>query len=108
MSNLEIVNYVLDLVTANEIEKAKALIQQKQLQFKQEKVRNLRKEISEIIKTMNQIDMEIMQFQLKKIQLARLCPESMMQSLDNYMADLQQQRKQLAMQKSKMAKLHSK
>ncbi|WP_318502988.1 hypothetical protein [Bacillus sp. T3] len=108
MSNLEIVKYVLDLVTAHEIEKAKELIQHKQQQFKQERVRSVRKEISEIISTMNRIDMEMIQFKLKKLQLERLCPDSLMQSLENYMADLQQQRKVLATEKSKMTRQHSK
>lgn len=108
MSKLEIVNYILDLVTANEMDKAKAVILQKQKEVRQNKVRNLRIEISEIIKTMNQIDMELMQFKLKKLQLARLCPDTLMKSIDHYMADLQQQRKQLSMQKSKIAKQYSK
>ncbi|MGG3471229.1 hypothetical protein ABES02_27630 [Neobacillus pocheonensis] len=104
MNRLEIVNYILELVSANEMEKAERLIQQKLQELKQRQVCHFRNEITEIIKMMNQIDMEIMQFKFKKMQLARLCPEAIMSSLEDYITDLHQKRKQLSTQKSKMAK----
>ena len=104
MNHLEVVKHVLDLVLANEIVKANELLQKKHQQLKQQLIRGVRNEISEIIKMMNRIDMELMQFRLKKSQLERLCPNATMHSLDLYIDGLQQQRKKLAFEKSSMTK----
>lgn len=108
MNHLEVIKHLLDLVVANEIDKANELLQQKNQQLKQQLVLGVRKEISEIIKTMNRIDMELIQFRLKKTQLERLCPSVTMNSLDEYIDALHQHRKKLALEKSIMAKKYAK
>jgi hypothetical protein len=108
MNHLEVVKYVLDLVVAQEVDRANEILHQKHQQLQLQQVQGIRQEITEIVKMMNQIDMELMQFRLKKSQLERLCPDVTMNSLNSYIDGLQKQRKKLALEKSKMAKQYSK
>lgn len=105
MNKFEVIKYILHYIEANEINKANELIEGKQREFLTSEVRSRRFEINEIIKMMHQIDIELLQFKLKKMQLIRLCPDYMMTSLEVYMESLVRKREQLVVEKKRIAKV---
>ena len=105
MNKFEVIKNILQYIEMEELEKANDVIKAKQRELAKIELNSRRFEINEIIKMMQQIDIELMQFELKKMQLTRLCPDSMMTSLENYMLDLINQRKQLAEEKKMFSKL---
>lgn len=104
MNKLDVIVYILKYVEANEIDKANALIKEKHHELLQSKVRGVRNEIAEIVKTMAVIDKELMLFKLRKARLERLCPNGTMIQLNSYIKSLEDERKSLAIQKSELAK----
>lgn len=105
MNKFEVIKNILQYIEMEELEKANDVIKAKQRELATIELKSRRFEINEIIKMMQQIDIELMQFELKKMQLTRLCPDSMMTSLETYMLDLINQRKQLAEEKKMFSKL---
>ncbi|WP_298825394.1 hypothetical protein [uncultured Planococcus sp.] len=105
MNKFEVINHILQYIEIEELEKANDVIKTKQRELATSELNSRRLEINEIIKMMQQIDIELMRFELKKMQLTRLCPDSIMTSLENYMLDLINQRKQLAEEKKMFSKL---
>ena len=104
MNKFEVIRNILHYIEMEELEKANELIKAKQRELVTSELNSRRFEINEIIKTMQQIDIELMQFKLKKMQLTRLCPDTMMTSLESYMLDLIKQRKQLVEEKKLFSK----
>ena len=98
MNKFEIVNIVLALIEQNEIHKAKKVIASKQRELRFSEVNGVREEINEIIRSIIEIDKELLVFKLKKMKLHELCPEVTI-DLQSYVNDLERTRAGLAMKK---------
>lgn len=103
MNKFEIVHIVLTLLEQNEIEKAKKVIAEKQSELRFAEVKGVREEINEIIRSIKEIDKELLVFKFKKMKLHELCPEISF-NLQSYVYDLVKTRSTLAKQKMMLAK----
>lgn len=66
MNKFEIIHIVLTLIEHNEIDKAKKVISEKQRELRLVEVKGVREEINEIIRSIKDIDKELLIFKLKK------------------------------------------
>lgn len=98
MNKFEIVHIVLALIEQNEIQKAKQVIAGKQRELRFSEVNGVREEINEIIRSIIEIDKELLVFKLKKMKLNELCPEVTI-DLQSYVNGLERTRAGLAMKK---------
>jgi len=103
MNKFEIVHIVLALIEQNEIHKAKKLIAGKQSELRFSKVSGVREEVNEIIRSITEIDKELLVFKLKKMKLQELCPEVTI-DLQSYVNDLVKTRVALAKEKMILVK----
>jgi len=98
MNKFEIVHIVLALIEQNEIQKAKQVIAGKQRELRFSEVNGVREEINEIIRSIIEIDKELLVFKLKKMKLNELCPEVTI-DLQSHVNGLERTRAGLAMKK---------
>lgn len=103
MNKFEIVHIVLALIEQNEIHKAKKVIADKKTELRISEVNGVREEINEIIRSIKQIDKELLVFKFKKMKLQELCPEISI-DLESYINGLSNTRVALVKQKMKLAK----
>ncbi|MEK5208099.1 hypothetical protein [Psychrobacillus sp. FSL H8-0510] len=98
MNKFEIVHIVLALIEQNEIHQAKKVIAGKQSELRFSKVNGVREEVNELIRSIKEIDKELLVFKLKKMKLHELCPEVTI-DLQSYVDGLERTRAVLAKQK---------
>lgn len=103
MNKFEVVHIVLALIEQNEIHKARKIITNKKSELRSSEVNATREEINEIIRSIKQIDKELLVFKLKKMKLQELCPEITIE-LESYINSLSNTRDALAKQKMRLAK----
>ena len=103
MNKFKIIHIVLTLIEHNEIDKAKKIIADKQRELRFSEVNGVREEINEIIRSIKEIDKELLVFKLKKVKLQELCPEISL-NLQGYVNDLEKTRAALAKRKIMLAK----
>lgn len=107
MNKFEIVHIVLALIEQNEIHKAQKKIADKKFELRSSEVNGVREEINEIIRSITQIDKEILIFKLKKMKLQELCPEISI-DLESYINGLSKTRNALAKEKMRLVKQNGK
>lgn len=98
MNKFEIVHIVLALIEQNEIHKAKKVIAGKQSELRFSEVNGVREEVNEIIRSIKEIDKELLTFKLKKMKIHELCPEVTI-DLQSYVNGLERTRAGLAKKK---------
>lgn len=103
MNKFEVIHIVLTLIEQNEIDKANKVILEKQRALRLAEVKSVREEINEIIRTIKDIDKELLIFKLKKMKLNELCPDVSL-NLQGYVNQLEKIRTRLVKQKMMLAK----
>ncbi|WP_337982737.1 hypothetical protein [Lysinibacillus sp. C5.1] len=103
MNKFEFIHIILTLLEQNEIDKAKKMISEKQQELRLAEVKSVREEINEIIRSIKDIDKELLIFKLKKMKLYELCPDVSL-NLQGYFNQLEKTRARLVKQKMMLAK----